>query len=389
MEETSEHGVLTGIGSLPVARFMREVWGRRPLLVRQAFAGMRAPLARDELFALASREDVESRLVRRDAQGWRLDHGPFTRRQLPALRTPHWTLLVQGVDLVNEAAHRLISRFRFVPDARLDDLMISWASDGGGVGPHVDNYDVFLIQVEGRRRWRISRQRELALVPDAPLKLLANFRPTEDWVLEPGDLLYLPPGVAHDGVAEGPCMTCSVGFRAPTFAELLEPWQAATAEHARLRGRVSDAGRPATRHAGQLPADLVNQVHAALASHRPSRADTERFLLAHLSEPKLQVVFTAARASLSAAAFARQAARRGVRLDPRSRLLAGRSGLGVNGEWLAWPVAGRSLLSRLADQRRLPPEDCGALPEAVAALLADWHVAGWLHLGAAPCESSP
>ena len=378
--------VLTHLGPLPVARFMREVWGRRPLLVRQAFPGLRPPLTRGELFALAAREDSEARLVRRDAAGWHLEHGPFPRRDLPALRTPHWTLLVQGVDLASEAAHRLLARFRFVPDARLDDLMISWASDGGGVGPHVDNYDVFLIQVEGRRRWRISRQRDLALLPDVPLKLLANFRPSAEWVLEPGDMLYLPPGVAHDGVAEGPCMTCSVGFRAPTFAELLEPWQAAAAEHARLPGRVSDSGRPATLHAGRLPRDLVTQVHAALSRHRPSAADTERFLLAHLSEPKLQVIFEPAARAVDPAAFSRLCAREGLRLDRRSRLLTGRAGLGINGEWLAWPRAGRAILARLADYRALAPQECRALPDPVLTLLAEWAEAGWLHLGATPPE---
>ncbi|HRZ02522.1 MAG TPA: cupin domain-containing protein [Burkholderiaceae bacterium] len=388
MEDVSAHGVLTHLGPMPVARFMREVWGRRPLLVRQAFPGLRPPVTRSELFALAAREDVESRLVRRDAQGWHLEHGPFARRRLPGLRTPHWTLLVQGVDLAHEAAHRLLARFRFVPDARLDDLMISWASDGGGVGPHVDNYDVFLIQVEGRRRWRISRQRDLALLPDVPLKLLARFRPTSEWVLEPGDLLYLPPGVAHDGVAEGPCMTCSVGFRAPTFSELLEPWQAAAAEHARLPGRVSDAGRPATRHAGKLPPELVTQVHAALSRHRPSPADTERFLLAHLSEPKPQVVFEAASRGASPAVFARQCARAGLGLDRRSRLLTGRGGLGINGEWLAWPQAGRAILARLADRRALSPQECRDLPAPVLALLANWAQAGWLHCGASPGRAS-
>ena len=165
---------------------------------------------------------------------------------------------MQGVDLLDEGAHALLGRFRFVPDARLDDLMVSYATDGGGVGPHVDSYDVFLLQAWGRRRWRISRQRDLALVPDAPLKLLADFRAEEEWILEAGDMLYLPPGVAHDGTAVGECLTYSIGFRAPTYQELLEPWLTDFADHAavsrpirRSRTEAGPTARGAARRHGR------------------------------------------------------------------------------------------------------------------------------------------
>ena len=149
-------------------------------------------------------------------------HGPLPRRSLPPLRQAGWTLLVQGVDLFVDAAHQMLRPFRFVPDARLDDLMISYASDGGGVGPHVDAYDVFLLQLQGRRRWRIGRVRDASLVEGAPLKLLRRFEPSQEWLLEPGDMLYLPPAWGHDGVAVGECMTASIGFRAPRAGELAQ-----------------------------------------------------------------------------------------------------------------------------------------------------------------------
>src|SRR6185436_3904772 len=209
------------LGGLSPRQFMRRHWQKRPCLIRQAVPGVQAPVARGELFALAGRDDVESRLVASGGKkGWSLRHGPFGRRQIPSLGQPGWTLLVQGLDLHVPAAHELLSRFRFVPEARLDDLMISYASDGGGVGPHFDSYDVFLIQVHGKRRWRIGRQRDLTLRDDVPLKVLANFEPEEEHVLEPGDMLYLPPRWAHDGVAVGECQTYSIGFRAPSQAEL-------------------------------------------------------------------------------------------------------------------------------------------------------------------------
>src|SRR5436190_12669774 len=201
------------LGGLSPQAFMRRHWQKRPLLIRQALPDVAAPLSRAELFALAAAEGVESRLIRQRGAGWTLRHGPFTRRQLPSLTQPGWTLLVQGVDLHVDAAHQLLSRFRFVPDARLDDLMVSFATDGGGVGPHFDSYDVFLLQVQGRRRWRIGRQKDLALREGAPLKILAAFEPEEEHVLEPGDMLYLPPLWAHDGEALGECQTYSIGFR--------------------------------------------------------------------------------------------------------------------------------------------------------------------------------
>ena len=204
------------LGGLTPEEFMRRHWQRRPLLVRRALEGSAAPLSRAELFVLAGREGVESRIVSKRGSRWSLAHGPFARSALPSVRSAGWTLLVQGVDLHHDRAHALLERFRFVPDARLDDVMISWAGDDGGVGPHVDSYDVFLLQSRGRRRWRIARRFDAALDERAPLKVLRRFKAEKEYMLEPGDMLYLPPGWAHEGVAIGTeCMTYSIGMRAP------------------------------------------------------------------------------------------------------------------------------------------------------------------------------
>ena len=203
---------------------MRRHWQKKPLLVRQAWPGVQPPIDRSALFDLAGTEGVESRLLTRFNGDWRLRHGPFARRALPPLKKPDWTLLVQGLDLHWQPAHEMLQSFRFVPEARLDDLMISYASDGGGVGPHLDSYDVFLLQVQGRRRWRIGPVADRSLVPGLPVRILANFQPTEEWLLEPGDMLYLPPLWGHDGEAEGECMTCSVGFRAATATSWPTTW---------------------------------------------------------------------------------------------------------------------------------------------------------------------
>lgn len=354
---------------------MREAWQRKPLLIRAALGAFSPPLDRDALLALARQPDVEARLIEHRAGRWTLRHAPLAR--LPALSRPNWTVLVQGVDGLHEGAHALLQRFRFLPDARLDDIMMSYAADGGGVGPHVDSYDVFLLQAEGRRRWRISRQRDLQCIPGVPLQLLSNFRPTAEFVLDPGDMLYLPPGVAHEGTALGECVTISIGFRAPTFQELLEPFLSDVAAMAGLKGRYADRGLTPTRHPAALPAAMVARLHAALDRYRPRAADMSRFLLSSLSEPKAQVVFDRPRRVLGIEAFGRSVQMRGVVLDRRTRMLYRGGSFGINGERHAATGASLAPLRRLADLRALGPGDHG--PQLLDCL-HDWYRAGWLHI---------
>ncbi len=377
---------LTTLSDMPVAQFMRHTWQRHPRLIRRALPGLAAPVSPAQLFALAARDDVESRLVTAFGGTWKLRHGPLAASALPARTRGRWSLLVQGVDLYLPAAAQLREQFRFVADARLDDVMVSYASDGGGVGPHVDSYDVFLLQAHGRRRWRISRQRDLTLVPGLPLKILADFRPTQEWVLEPGDLLYLPPGVAHDGVAVGPdCVTCSIGFRAPRYRDLADPWLDALAETAydlpALRAQLADAADRPARQPARLPAQMIDRTHARLATLRPTRAHAEQALLAVLSEPKQVVSFAPPAPPLAAAQFARRMAKRGVQLDLCTRLMHTTGRLGINGEVAPLPAAERAAVTRLAHQRALTPAQCTSLPPAVCERLYRWYVDGWLHLG--------
>ena len=257
------------LGGISPAQFMRRYWQKKPLLVRGAVSDwkkLQLPLPRAQLFELAGQEGVESRLLQLKNGAWSVKHGPFSRRQIPSLKTEDWTLLVQGVDLHNQAAHELLQRFAFVPAARLDDLMISYATDGGGVGPHFDNYDVFLLQAHGKRRWRIGRQKDKTLRPGLPLKILAAFEPEEEHVLEPGDMLYLPPGWAHDGIAVGECMTYSIGFRSPNGAQLAHEVLQRMAEGAAdEEGAIyRDAQQPAVAGPGAIPAELQDFARQAV-----------------------------------------------------------------------------------------------------------------------------
>jgi len=381
-----DHSPLKRLGAIGVDEFMRTTWQRRPRLLRNALPGFDAPVDAAQLFELAARDDVESRLVTAFGGRWRLRHGPMARRSLPARSRSGWTLLVQGVDLYVPAAAALRDRFRFISDARLDDVMVSYASDGGGVGPHVDSYDVFLLQARGRRRWRISRQRNLDVVPGLPLKVLAEFRASQDWVLEPGDMLYLPPGVAHEGSAVGAdCITCSIGFRAPAYRELADPWLDALAEQAytlpALRKQLEDPAIRVAAHPARLPAGMVERVHGRLAALQPRRIHAVAALLVRLSEPKPIVTFAPPARALPRAAFDRLAAHRGLHLDLRTRLLYAGGWIGINGELQSVSAAERAAIARLADQRALTGAQCVGLPGLVFERLRQWYGHGWLHLG--------
>ena len=368
---------------LDAAGFMRRYWQQRPLLIRGAFAaGPGAcdalPLSPDALFALAARDDVESRLVRGQGRNWSLAHGPFERLPLAA-RTP-WTVLVQGVNLHAAAADRLLRCFDFISAARLDDLMVSYASDGGGVGPHFDSYDVFLIQIHGKRRWRIAENCPRTLVEGMPLKILAEFRAEQEWLLEPGDLLYLPPHYAHEGTAVGPCMTASVGFRAPGNAELASEFLHDLADRLELPGRYADPKRPATARPARLDDHLIDALAVNLARVRWRRADLTAFLLRHLSEPKPQVFFEPPRRGLAAVAWERRARHAGLCLSARSIMLYRGAIVCINGEMVTASTAAQAWLRRLADRRVLTPADCAAALAVadLGPLLREWHAAGWV-----------
>lgn len=395
------------LAGLSPAQFMRRHWQKKPLLVRQAIPGLKPLLSRAELFKLAAGEQVESRLIVQQGKGWRMKQGPVSPRGLPPLSQKAWTLLVQGVDLHDAGAHALLQRFRFVPDARLDDLMISFATAGGGVGPHFDSYDVFLLQASGRRRWKIGRQKDLTLQEGVPLKILRNFEPEEEFVLEAGDMLYLPPRYAHDGVADAAgdgkaadCMTYSIGFRAPGRSELAAELLQRLAEFsedgeeeegasggrrgARAPDMYRDPGQEATANPAALPADL-----AAFASQAVQEALKDPLALGcalgeYLTEPKPSVWFDEAAGEWDD--HAARTGSTGVQLDARTRMMYDADHVFINGESYRAKGADATLMRRLADSRGLAPQELRKAGASAMALLADWHDAGWLRQS--PTENS-
>lgn len=357
------------LAGLSPAQFMRKHWQKKPLLVRQAFDGATPPATLKELAALAARDDVESRLVTAFDGDWKLRHGPIAR--LPAMNKPGWTLLVQGLDQHLDAARALLDRFRFAPDARLDDLMLSVASDGGGVGPHFDSYDVFLIQLAGRRRWRIAAQRDAVLRDDVPLKIIANFKPEEEFVLEPGDMLYLPPGWAHDGVAVGAgCITGSVGFRASTAEGLAAELLPRLLDDVESAGKLyADPRQDATTEPARVPAALLDFARRAVEAAVQRPQALECALGEALTELKANIWFEPGDVLPPG---------QGARLDRRSRMLYDAAHVFLNGE--SFRAGGRdaALMRLMADRRELTAVEVSRLSAEARELLDQWTEDGWV-----------
>jgi len=261
---------------MPPARFLRDYWQKRPLLIRGAFPQFQNVISPDDLAGIACQESALARLVVRDARRdkWELRQGPFTEADFGSLPQSHWTLLVQDVDKWDAEVAALLAPFAFLPAWRIDDVMISYATPGGGVGAHVDNYDVFLIQGRGQRRWRIDTnpQAPKAFREDSELKLLEQFTPSHDWILNPGDVLYLPPGIGHDGVAVDECMTYSVGMRAPSVPELIVDYADSVAEPLGEDVRYVDPDLKPARDPNEIDSAAVHRVRAALSALRDSDA---------------------------------------------------------------------------------------------------------------------
>jgi 50S ribosomal protein L16 3-hydroxylase len=370
------------LGGRSAAAFLRGFWQKKALLVRNAYPDFAGLFTTRELLALAQRDDVESRLVVRAGARWSLAHGPFRRADFRALPASNWTLLVQGVNLHSAAADALLRRFAFLPFARLDDLMVSVAAPGGGVGPHFDSYDVFLLQGSGRRRWKYGRQEDLGLKHGLPLKILRRFAPESDEVLGPGDMLYLPPDHAHDGVAVDMCTTYSIGFRAPEANELATAFLDFLRDELDLAGRYEDRDLRLTSEPARIGHTMQRRCANMLRGIRWDRAVMARFLGVWLSEPKPAVVFQAAAVPLSRAAFRARARQHGVRLDLRTQLLYDDRHLFINGATLPWPAAGAATLRALANTRALAPAASASAGPEVTQLLYDWYRDGYLHSGA-------
>lgn len=364
----------TLLGGLSAEEFLAEYWQKKPLLVRGAIPGFTGLLDKDEMFDLACDPDVESRWVAHDDSHWQIKHGPQKASDLRKKKHP-WTVLVQGLNLFLPEGDRLLDFFNFVPRAQLDDLMVSYAVDGGGVGPHFDNYNVFLLQGIGQRRWRIGDQKDQTLIEGIPLRILKDFQPVYDWVLNPGDMLYLPPAWAHDGVAIGECMTYSVGFRSLNATEIGQSFLAFLQENLCLEGLYADPDLKLAQHNGEIPPALIEKTAEWLQQIRWDNETVARCLGRFLTEPKPHVYFDAPESSVSRKKFL-QSSKHGVRLDTRTQLLFSGNRFFLNGEEVCVSENLRPYVIQLADSRGI--SDISNLSDEVIEFLLDWHQQGLL-----------
>ncbi len=376
----ASNAALPLLDGLTPAGFMARHWQKEALLVRAALPDFAGIFTLRELKALAARDDVESRLIVRAGKRWSMSHGPFGKAHWKALPERNWTLLVQGVNLHSDAADALLRKFAFLPYARLDDLMVSYAAPGGGVGPHFDSYDVFLLQGFGRRRWRYGMQDDLTLRPRLPVRILRNFKPQLDSMLAPGDMLYLPPAYAHDGIAIDACTTYSIGFRAATHTELAQSFLDWLRDRVELPGRYVDPDARAASEPARVGATMQRRAVATLAALRWDRVGVARFLGTMLSEPKPEVVFEPPPRPFARAAFAAALVRQGLYLDRRTQWLYDDEAIYVNGDAHPWPRRDHAKLKLLANTRQLGATSAAALGAATVNFLHEAYRHGFLRL---------
>ena len=358
------------------ATFLSTHWQRSPLLICNPWDDWECPIEPDELAGLACEPEVESRLiVQQCPENWALEQGPFDAERFANLGAKPWTLLVQAVDHHVPEVAALLSQFRLVPDWRIDDVMISFAATGGGVGPHFDQYDVFLIQGRGRRRWRIGQRCDDAtpLRSHADLKLLARFDEQAVHDLGPGDIIYVPPGVAHDGIAlDDDCMTLSIGFRAPSRAELITGWSDHVLDGLGEDDRYSDPMLPLQTHPGEITGEALERLQAMVLEKLADRAEFARWFGQFNSAPKYPDMDWSPEVPLTMAEVRETTKRGRVLRNFASRFVFVREDDGlvlfVDGE--TYPCTG--LAARFAEALCAAHEvEIGEADDAVLALLLD------------------
>lgn len=369
------------LGGLSISEFLEKYWQKQPLLIRQAIPGFQSPLSPDELAGLACEDEVESRIViEKDGDHpWQLLYGPFDDESFSQMPENHWTLLVQETNKHLPEMAELMDRFNFIPSWRVDDVMVSYAADQGSVGPHLDNYDVFLLQGHGQRRWQISDRAyhddELSLIPEIELGILQSFAPDQEWVLEPGDMLYLPPRFVHHGVALGDCMTLSIGFRSQSHAELLTGYMEHVVENLAEDFRYSDPDLQLQQHPGEITSQQINKIRTILQQHLTmDDQQLARWFGCNVTEPASSYDEPLPRTTMvTEQTFLALFEQQQVLLRyPRSRFAFSQSKqetlLFVNGHRFALSPSLTSLAALLCDQRLYSFNDFSPLMKETAAL---------------------
>ena len=374
------------LNNLTPAQFLAEYWQKKPLLIRQAIPNFKGLMSPNDLAGLACEDDVQARIIKQKKHSWSVQNSPFDGGDFSKLPAKDWTLLVQSVNHYLPEATDLLAQFNFIPHARLDDLMVSYAPAGGGVGAHVDSYDVFLLQGSGKRNWKISAQSDLSLIEGVPLRILKHFETEQEWTLEAGDMLYLPPQIAHWGVSMGDdCMTYSIGFRAPKTQELMHEFFSylqdnIEADDLRVASLYRDPDLSLQTHPAEISKDMIKQVSAMLQTMTWDNNHIADFLGKYLTEPKPDVVFEAPR-KISLATFCKQLSTKSLSLDLKSQMLFSQNQFYLNGEPLTVAAELSACMRELADKRCVNTTALQAnIHAALAEAIFESYLAGYVEI---------
>lgn len=351
------------LAGLSVETFLKDYWQKKPLLIRKGLSGVDRLVEPNELAGLALEETVESRIIiEHSPTDWELKHGPFQDTAFQDLPQTHWTLLIQALDHHVPEVADLLDYFNFLPSWRVDDIMASYAAPGGSVGPHYDYYDVFLVQAQGQRHWQIGQQCDdnTPLLPNPDVRILSQFECQQEYTLNPGDILYLPPGVAHHGVAVGNCMTLSVGFRADTEQELLSEYCHFLEQQIDSSRRYQDPELQTQTNPGWISDKAVDRISAILQRQVNDKSSVKHWLGEFLSQTKYldepappQTLFTEQEIKILLAQpghFRRDEASRFLYTGDAHRP----SQFFVNGTRVPFGDTARPLILHLCEQRQYP-----------------------------------
>ena len=372
------------LNNLTPTQFLAEYWQKKPLLIRQAIPNFKGLMSPSYLAGLACEDGVQARIIKQKKGKWSVQNSPFDETDFTKLRAKDWTVMVQSVNHYLPEAVDLLAQFNFIPHARLDDLMVSYAPAGGGVGAHVDSYDVFLLQGSGKRNWKISAQSDLSLIEGAPLRILKHFETEQEWTLEAGDMLYLPPQIAHWGVSmSDDCMTYSIGFRAPKTQELMHEFSSylqdnIDADGLRVDSLYRDPDLSFQTHPAEISQDMIKQVSATLQTMTWDNSHIADFLGKYLTEPKPDVVFEALR-KINLATFCKQLSTKSLYLDLKSQMLFSNNQFYLNGEQLTVTSDLSVCMRELANKRCVNTAELQANTHVVIAeALFESYLAGYV-----------
>ena len=346
------------LGKTSVNDFLKNYWQKKPLLIKNAIPNFVSPITESDLFTIAQNEEVVSRLIEHKQGIWQVKYGPFKKSDLPKKTNIPWTILVQNINHYFPFAESFLNLFKFIPYARLDDLMISYATKKGSVGPHFDSYDVFLFQAQGAREWKISDQKKFTLDKKSSIKIITNFKSKNSWVLKPGDMLYLPPNIGHWGISQSDdCVTYSIGFRAPGTFEIQSKFLDFIQDHLITNENeiYKDPNLTPQKNPAEISSNMTKAMRNIVDRLRWDKSSINHFIGQLLSEPIENSIFET-RKPLSLKAFEKSIVHKTLRLNSKTRMLFIKNNFYINGEFIKIDKKYTSFLKQLANDREISLE---------------------------------